>query len=61
MTSPGGAGRVSGRDTKVHEADFDRKGYRRPASTEAPHYEIESDETEPIAEHKEDRLTALDE
>lgn len=54
------AGRVSGRITKVHEADFDYKGHRRRASKESPQYEIESDKTDHIAAHKEGALTRID-
>jgi len=46
------AGRVSGRITKIHTADFDYKGHRRRASPDAPQYEIKSDKTEHIAAHK---------
>jgi len=53
------AGRVSGKITKVHEADFDYKGHRRRASKDEPQYEIESDKTDHIAAHKEDTLTKL--
>lgn len=46
------AGRVSGRITKVHTADFDYKGHRRRASQDEPQYEIESDRTDHVAAHK---------
>ncbi|GAA1406248.1 hypothetical protein AUR04nite_06580 [Glutamicibacter uratoxydans] len=46
------AGRVSGRITKIHTADFDYKGHRRHASSHEPQYEIKSDKTEHIAAHK---------
>jgi hypothetical protein len=54
------AGRVSGRIIRVHEQDFDYKGYRRHASREAPQYEIASDRTDHIAAHKEQALTRID-
>ncbi len=53
------AGRVSGRITKIHTADFDYKGHRRRASTQEPQYEIKSDKTEHIAAHKGSALQLL--
>ncbi|MFG6621025.1 DUF2945 domain-containing protein [Sulfitobacter sp. 1A05707] len=53
------AGRVSGKITRVHEADFDYKGHRRRASKDEPQYEIKSYKTDHIAAHKEDTLTKL--
>ncbi|WP_193598572.1 DUF2945 domain-containing protein [Microbacterium sp. YJN-G] len=54
------AGRVRGRITKVHTADFDYKGHTRRASDDDPQYEIKSDKTDHIAAHKGDALTLLD-
>lgn len=54
------AGRVSGRITAVHTADFDWKGYRHRASEAEPQYEIRSDRTEHVAAHKGGALTRLD-
>ena len=53
------AGRVSGKITKVHVADFDYKGHTRRASTDEPQYEIKSDKTDHIAAHKGSALTRL--
>jgi hypothetical protein len=53
------AGRVTGRIIKVHERDFDYKGYRHRASAGAPQYEIKSDNTDHIAAHKEEALTRI--
>lgn len=53
------AGRVSGRITKIHTADFDYKGHRRRASPQEPQYEIKSDKTEHIAAHKGSALQLL--
>ena len=54
------AGRVSGRITKVHRADFDYKGHTRRASKDDPQYEIRSDKTDHVAAHKGRALTKLD-
>ena len=54
------AGRVSGTIIKVHERDFDYKGYCHRASKDEPQYEIKSDKTDHIAAHKEDALTKID-
>ena len=53
------AGRVSGRITKVHTADFEYKGHRRRASEDEPQYEIASDKTDHVAAHKESALRRL--
>ncbi|WP_100259113.1 hypervirulence associated TUDOR domain-containing protein [Qipengyuania seohaensis] len=53
------AGRVSGTISKVHQSDFDYKGYTRRASKDEPQYEIESDKTDHVAAHKESALTKL--
>lgn len=53
------AGRVSGRISKVHEADFEYKGHTHRASRGEPQYEIESDMTEHTAAHKQSALTKL--
>jgi hypothetical protein len=54
------AGRVSGRIIKIHHKDFDYKGYRHRASSDAPQYEIKSDKTDHIAAHRESALTKID-
>ena len=46
------AGHVTGRITKVHERDFQWKGYTRHCSKEDPQYEIKSDKTDHVAVHK---------
>lgn len=46
------AGRVRGRITRIHQQDFDWKGYTRHASSDDPQYEIKSDKTDHIAVHK---------
>lgn len=53
------AGRVSGTITKVHTKDFDYKGHKRHASSDAPQYEIKSDKTDHIAAHKGSALTKI--
>ncbi|MBD8010896.1 DUF2945 domain-containing protein [Microbacterium sp. NPDC077391] len=54
------AGRVRGRITTVHTADFEFKGRTRRASDDEPQYEIKSDRTDHIAAHKGSALTLLD-
>lgn len=54
------AGRVSGRITRIHTADFDYKGHRHHASPTDPQYEIHSDKTDHIAAHKGSALELLD-
>ena len=54
------AGYVTGRIIRVHEADFDYKGYRRRATKADPQYEIKSDKTDHIAAHKGGALTKID-
>ena len=46
------AGHVSGKIIKIHEQDFQWKGYTHHATTEDPQYEIKSDKTDHIAVHK---------
>ena len=53
------AGRVSGTIIKKHTKDFDYKGYTHDASKEDPQYEIKSDKSDHIAEHKGSALTKL--
>lgn len=53
------AGRVSGTIRKIHQRDFDWKGYTHHASSVDPQYEISSDKTEHIAVHKGGALTKL--
>ncbi len=54
------AGRVRGRITKVHTADFEFMGRTRRADEDEPQYEIKSDKTEHLAAHKGSALTLLD-
>ena len=53
------AGHVTGRITKVHERDFQWKGYTRHCSKEDPQYEIKSDKTDHVAAHKGSALRKL--
>lgn len=53
------AGRVHGRITAVHTADFDYKGHTHRASKTDPQYEIKSDKTDHVAAHKGDALRHL--
>ena len=53
------AGRVRGRITKVHTADFEFLGRTRRASDDEPQYEIKSDKTDHVAAHKGSALTLL--
>lgn len=53
------AGHVSGEIIKVHQADFDYKGYTHHASKDDPQYEIKSDKSDHIAAHKGSALTKL--
>ena len=46
------AGRVSGKITKIHEHDFQWKGYTRHCTSEEPQYEIRSDKSDHVAVHK---------
>ena len=46
------AGFVSGTIIKVHQADFDYKGYTHHATADDPQSEIKSDKTNHIAAHK---------
>ncbi|MFS2280933.1 DUF2945 domain-containing protein [Microbacterium esteraromaticum] len=54
------AGRVRGRITKVHTADFEFMGRTRRADEDEPQYEIKSDKTDHLAAHKGSALTLLD-
>jgi len=54
------AGRVRGRITKVHTADFEFMGRTRRADEDEPQYEIKSDKTDRLAAHKGSALTLLD-
>jgi len=51
------AGKVSGKIIKVHQKDFNYKGYTHHATAEEPQYEIKSDKTDHIAAHKGSALT----
>ncbi len=53
------AGRVSGRIIKIHERDFDYKGYTHHATAADPQYEIKSDKTAHVAVHKGAALSRL--
>lgn len=53
------AGIVSGTIIKIHEKDFDYKGYTHHASEEDPQYEIKSNKTNHVAAHKGSALTKL--
>lgn len=53
------AGRVSGHISKIHESDFDWKGYTHRASPADPQYEIRSDKTTHVAVHKGSALRLL--
>lgn len=53
------AGRVSGVIVKVHNADFNYKGYTHRATSKDPQYEIKSDKSDHIAAHKGGALTLL--
>ena len=53
------AGRVSGRIVRVHEQDFDWRGYTHHASARDPQYEIQSDKTDHVALHKGSALHRL--
>ena len=46
------AGHVSGIITKIHERNFQYKGYTHHASEEDPQYEIKSDKSDHVAVHK---------
>jgi hypothetical protein len=46
------AGHVSGRVIKVHDSDFEYKGYTHHADDDDPQYEIKSDKTDHVAVHK---------
>jgi hypothetical protein len=54
------AGRVSGKIIRVHDQDFDWKGYTHRASRDDLQYEIKSDKTDHVAVHKGSALTKLD-
>lgn len=53
------AGKVSGTIIKIHESDFNYKGYTHHASEEEPQYEIKSSKTDHIAAHKGSALNKL--
>ena len=53
------AGRVTGHIIRIHEHDFDYKGYRHHASPDAPQYEIQSDKTDHVAAHKQEALRKI--
>ena len=54
------AGRVRGRITEVHTADFEFMGRTRRADSDEPQYEIRSDKTDHLAAHKGSALTLLE-
>lgn len=53
------AGHIVGKVTKVHTSDTEFKGRHRPASAQAPQYEVESEKTGAVAMHHEDALERL--
>ena len=53
------AGRVSGTIIKIHQSNFDYKGYTHHASADEPQYEIKSSKTDHIAAHKGTALTKV--
>lgn len=53
------AGEVSGTIIRVHQSDFQYKGYTHHASEDDPQYEIKSDKTDHIAAHKGSALTKI--
>ena len=54
------AGHVSGKIVKIHDRDFDWKGYTHHASPDDPQYEIKSDKTDHVAVHNGSALTRID-
>ncbi len=54
------AGMVSGTIIAIHTSDFDDHGYTHHATPEDPQYEIKSDKSDHIAEHKGSALTKID-
>jgi hypothetical protein len=54
------AGHVSGKIIKIHDRDFDWKGYTHHASPGDPQYEIKSDKTDHVAVHKGTALSRID-
>ncbi|KTB84854.1 DUF2945 domain-containing protein [Pseudomonas syringae] len=50
------AGEIHGRITKVHTKDVEFMGKHRPASKDAPQYEVKSNKTGRSALHHEDAL-----
>lgn len=53
------AGRVRGTIIKVHDKDFDYKGYTHHATPDEPQYEIKSEKTDHVAAHKGSALRKL--
>lgn len=51
------AGRVSGTIIKIHNSNFEYKGYTHHASEDDPQYEIKSSKTDHIDAHKGTALT----
>ena len=51
------AGKVSGTIIKIHTKNFNYKGYTHHATNEEPQYEIKSNKTDHIADHKGSALT----
>ena len=49
-------GHVVGEVIKVHTQDVEFMGRHRPASPDAPQYEVKSDKTGHLAMHKEEAL-----
>ena len=53
------AGHVSGTITKIHNSNFDYKGYTHHATKDDPQYEIKSDKTDHVAVHKGKALSKI--
>ncbi len=53
------AGQIEGKVVRVHTSDTEFKGRHRPASSEAPQYEVKSDKTGALAMHHEDALEKI--
>ena len=51
------AGRVSGKIIKIHNSNFNFKGYTHHATEADPQYEIKSNKTDHVAAHKGSALT----
>ena len=52
-------GYVSGTITKIHNNNFDYKGYTHHVTEDDPQYEIKSDKTDHVSVHKGKALTKI--